>query len=119
MARITVAAPVTASPPAYTPSLDVLPVSSSATIHFLLLMSSPLVVEDISGLGEVPSDMITASNSITNSEPGISTGFLLPEASGSPSSILIHFIPVTLPLSSVRISVGLVRRSNIIPSSLA
>ena len=51
MARITVAAPVTASPPAYTPSLDVLPVSSSATIHFLLLMSSPLVVEDISGLG--------------------------------------------------------------------
>jgi hypothetical protein len=31
MAEITVAAPVTISPPAYTPSLVVLPVSSSAT----------------------------------------------------------------------------------------
>ena len=33
IARITVAAPVTASPPAYTPALDVAPVSSSAMIH--------------------------------------------------------------------------------------
>ena len=37
IARITVAAPVTASPPAYTPSFDVFPVSSSAIIHFLFL----------------------------------------------------------------------------------
>lgn len=33
MARITMAAPVTASPPAYTPSLLVFLLSSSATIH--------------------------------------------------------------------------------------
>ncbi len=45
IARITVAAPVTASPPAYTASFDVCPLSSSATIHFLLLISSPLVVD--------------------------------------------------------------------------
>ena len=60
MARITVAAPVTASPPAYTPSLVVLPVSSSAIIHCLLLTSSPFVVDVIRGFGDVPSDMITA-----------------------------------------------------------
>ena len=72
IARITVAAPVTASPPAYTPSLDVLPVFSSATIHFLLLVSIHFVVMDIRGLGEVPRDMITVSTSISNSEP--STG---------------------------------------------
>ena len=119
IARITVAAPVTASPPAYTASFDVCPLSSSATIHFLLLISSPLVVDEISGSGDVTSDLITASSYIPNSEPGISTGFLLPEASGSPSSIFTHLIPVTLPFSSVRTSVGLVRRSNIIPSSLA
>ena len=52
IARITVAAPVTASPPAYTPSLLVLPVSSSAMIHFLLFVSRPMVVEEISGFGE-------------------------------------------------------------------
>ena len=34
IARMTVAAPVTASPPANTPSLDVWPFSSSATMHF-------------------------------------------------------------------------------------
>ena len=49
MASITVAAPVTASPPAYTPSLLVLPVDSSATMHFLLFTSNPLVVLEISG----------------------------------------------------------------------
>ena len=52
IARITVAAPVTASPPANTPALEVAPVSSAATIHFLLLISRPLVVEEISGFGE-------------------------------------------------------------------
>ena len=81
MARITVAAPVTASPPAYTPSLVVLPLFSSATIHCHLFTSNPSVVEEINGFGEVPSDMITVSNSKSNSEPLISTGLLLPEAS--------------------------------------
>ena len=35
-------------------------------------------------------DMITVSTSMSYSEPSISTGRLLPDASGSPSSILIH-----------------------------
>ena len=106
IARITVAAPVTASPPAYTPSLEVAPVSSVATIHFLRFVSSPAVVEEISGFGEVPSDMITVSQSISYSEPSISTGLLLPDSSGAPSSILIRRTPFTQPLSSTRISVG-------------
>lgn len=42
IAKITVAAPVTASPPAYTPSLVVNPVSSSATMHLRLLFLIPL-----------------------------------------------------------------------------
>ena len=54
IANITVAAPVTASPPANTPSLEVNPVSSDATIHFLLFISNPFVVDDIKGFGEVP-----------------------------------------------------------------
>ena len=78
-----------------------------------------MVVEEISGFGEVPRDMITVSTSRTNSDPGISTGLLLPEASGSPSSIRIHFMPATASFSSTRISVGLVSRSKMIPSSFA
>ena len=50
---------------------------------------------------------------------GFSTGRRLPEASGSPSSISTHFMPLTEPLSSTRISVGFVRRLKIIPSSFA
>src|SRR3712207_9304440 len=57
IADITVAAPVTVSPPAYIPSNDVRPLSS-ATIHCFLLVSSPGVVEDINGLGLVPKDII-------------------------------------------------------------
>ena len=41
------AAPVTASPPAYTAALLVAPVSSVATIHLRRLTSSPSVVEEI------------------------------------------------------------------------
>ena len=51
IARITVAAPVTASPPAYTPVFVVCPFASSATIHFHLFVSSPFVVDEISGFG--------------------------------------------------------------------
>ena len=119
IARITVAAPVTASPPAKTPSFEVCPFSSSATIHFLLFVSRPAVVEEINGFGEVPSDIITVSTSISNSEPSIGTGRLLPDASGSPNSMRIHLIPLTASFSSTRISTGFVRRSKIMPSSLA
>ena len=44
MARITVAAPVTISPPAQTLSLTVFPVSSSAITVPRLVVSSPFVV---------------------------------------------------------------------------
>ena len=44
IARLTVAAPVTASPPANTPSLEVMPCSSSATMQPLRLVSRPGVV---------------------------------------------------------------------------
>ena len=60
IARITVAAPVTASPPANTPGLDVAP-SSSATIPPNFCVSSPSVVDLISGLGDVPIDTMKAS----------------------------------------------------------
>ena len=118
MARITVAAPVTASPPAKTPSRVV--ISDSLTMMPpRLLTSRPAVVVLMSGLGDVPRDMMTASQSMMNSEPGTSTGLLLPEASGSPNSILMHLQPFTQPFSSARISTGLVRRSKIMPSSFA
>ena len=54
MARITVAAPETASPPAYTPGREVSPVSASATMPPHFCVSSPSVVDLMSGLGEVP-----------------------------------------------------------------
>ena len=48
MALMTVAAPVTASPPAYTPSRLVLPSSPSVTMQPCLLVSRPGVVEGTS-----------------------------------------------------------------------
>ena len=68
IARITVAAPVTASPPAYTAFLEVLPVLSSITIPPLLLTNKSSVVFLINGLGLVPIEIITASTSISYSE---------------------------------------------------
>ena len=94
IARITVAAPVTASPPAYTPSRDVRPCSSVIMPpHFCV--SRPFVVALISGFGDVPIEITTASTSSTNSLSGLTTGLLLPLSSGSPSYISTHFIPVT------------------------
>ena len=46
--------------------------------------------------------MTTTSTSSTNSLPGTSTGRRRPLASGSPSSILIHLMPVTKPFFSSR-----------------
>lgn len=82
MARITVAAPVTVSPPAKIPSRDVCPRSSSATIQPRRLVSKPCVVDAISGFGEVPSAIITTSHSISNSEPSISIGERAPRLIG-------------------------------------
>ena len=52
-------------------------------------------------------DMITVSASISNSEPSITTGRLLPEASGSPNSMRTHLIAFTHPFSSARFQPGL------------
>ena len=87
IARITVAAPVTASPPAYTFSLVVSRVSSLTTRHPHLFASRPSVVVLKSGLGEVPIDMITVSTSSSKLLPSTGIGRLRPEASASPSSI--------------------------------
>ena len=73
MARITVAAPVTASPPAKTPSRVVSP-CASATMQPRRVVSSPAVVEGIRGVGEVPRALMTTSHAIANSEPGFTTG---------------------------------------------
>ena len=54
MARITVAAPVTASPPAKTPARVVRP-SASAVRHPRRSVSNPEVVAANSGLGDDPS----------------------------------------------------------------
>ena len=54
-----------------------------------------------------------------NSEFSIFSGLRLPEASGSPSCILTHSIPLTPPSPSSIMRVGLVRRTNSISSSLA
>ena len=50
IAKITVAAPVTASPPAKTPSRDVAPISLASMQPRRLMFKLP-VVEAISGLG--------------------------------------------------------------------
>ena len=118
IARMTVAAPVTASPPAYTLGREVRP-SSLTTMPPLRLISRPLVVDLIRGLGLVPRDMMTQSTSSSNSLPGTSTGRRRPEASGSPSSILMQRMARTLSFSSARISTGLLRVLKMTPSSSA
>ena len=100
MARITVAAPSTISPPAKTPFLLVLSVSSSATIFPHLFISISGVVLGIRGLDELPMAIIHVSIYSLYSLPLIGIGRLLPELSGSPSSILIHSTCFTQPFSS-------------------
>ena len=90
IARITVAAPVTASPPANTLSLVVSKVSSLTTKQPHLFASKPSVVVLRSGFGLVPIDMITVSTSISKLLPSMARGRRRPEASASPSSILTH-----------------------------
>ena len=118
IALITVAAPVTISPPANTPAIEVAP-ASSATMLPRLLTSRSGVVCLISGFGPWPIAITTMSTSSTYSLPAIATGLRRPLASASPSSILIHFRPLTQPFSSPRIATGLFSRRSSMPSSLA
>ncbi|UAL58897.1 hypothetical protein K8O96_12340 [Clostridium sporogenes] len=53
------------------PITVVTPVSSSAIIHPLFVLSNPSVVNAISRFGEVPKDVITLSSFIINSFSGI------------------------------------------------
>jgi hypothetical protein len=61
MALMTVAAPVTTSPPAQIRSREVLPVASSATMFPFLPTARPGVVIGINGLGLLPMAQTTAS----------------------------------------------------------
>src|SRR5665647_463563 len=119
IACITVAAPVTISPPANTPRLLVIPVLSSATILPFLLILRSGVVWGTNGLGPWPIAIITVSTSISYSEPLIGIGLLRPDASGSPSSYCRHIMDFTQPFLSPLISTGLVRSLNWTPSSLS
>lgn len=79
-------------------------VGNHSTSFVLLKASEPL---KMIGLGEVPIAIITTSAGTRNSEPSTMTGLLLPDLSGSPSSISMHSTPVTLNFSSPRMRTGL------------
>jgi hypothetical protein len=85
--------------------------------HLLSFKPGTSLVNNLFAL--VPKAGITISVCIINSEPGIGTGRLLPEESGSPNSIFIHFIAFTQPFSLPTISTGFVSKLKIIPSSFA
>ncbi len=98
MARMTVAAPRTMSPPANTPAIRSGMLSSIYDV-------APFVELEIRGRWRSAGDWLacrsattTTSHGKTNSEPGMTTGRRRPEASGSPSSMRTHFRPVTQPL---------------------
>ena len=87
IASMTVAPPLTISPPAYTSLSDDFIVSSSTTIVLRLLTSSPSIDLGTKGFGETPTLTITRSTRTSSIAPSIGTGERRPEASGSPSSI--------------------------------
>ncbi|MNY53055.1 hypothetical protein D3C86_1887810 [compost metagenome] len=118
MARITVAAPVTTSPPAYTRGLLVSMVASSTIMPPQRWVERPGVVERISGLGLWPMAIMTVSSSMAKTLSAFSTGLRRPLASGSPSSISTHSMPVTQPFSPV-IRTGLTKSLKWMPSSWA
>ena len=118
IALMTVAPPVTISPPAHTPSLEVLPFSSALMVPYLVV-SKPGVFIGIKGFGLVPRAKIATSTSMMCSDPILGTGRLLPLASGSPSSISMHSTALSLPRSSPMNLTGVVRNLKIMPSSLA
>ena len=116
---MTVAAPVTASPPAYTALRVVRPSSPLVMMQPWLFVSRPGVVLRMSGFGLVPMDMTMQSTSSTNSLPSFTTGRRRPLASGSPSSISTQRMPHTLPSASPSTSTGFERVLKMIPSSTA
>ena len=113
MARITVAALVTMSPPAK-PLFDVqkFPDRRQCILRGLeVRRGRPDQWVSLSAQGDhghLDRDL--------NSEPGTATGDRRPEASGSPSSILMHRTASENPFLSPRNATGLVRQRNSIPS---
>src|ERR1039458_7661361 len=87
IARITVAPPVTMSPPANTPFLVVRCVSELAWMYPRLSVPKPGVVLWTIGLALVPTAITATARGISNSDPATGTGRLRPDASGSPSSM--------------------------------
>ncbi len=94
-------------------------VSSSTTMVFHRVVSSPSVVRCMMGFGVWPMAMTTVSTSILNSDPSMGMGRLRPESSGSPSRIRMHSICLTKPRSSPMNLTGLVRSLKMTPSSSA
>ncbi len=114
----TVWGPVTTSPPENTPGILVAKVTGSTSILFHLLTETPLPSVRKDKSASWPMAGITASHGTMNSEPLISMGRRRPLASGSPSSIRVHSIPVTLPFSPMT-RFGATRNSIRTPSSNA
>src|SRR5882724_2708423 len=83
--------PFTASPPAKTPLILV---AQLAIVIFPLVFIIPLSIINRSN-GICPAALITISTSNANVSP-VSTGLLLPLASGSPNFITLQIISVTL-----------------------
>ena len=96
---MTVALPVTISPPANTSSKLVCPFSSASIYPHLFNLSSGIDFVRI-GFALVPIAIIVVSVSIKNSEFSIGIGLLRPDSSGSPNYILITSICLTLSFSS-------------------
>ena len=90
MASITVAEPVTISPPAYTPGRFVAQVSGSTTILPHLFSSRPFVLAVRSGLATVPSAGIAVSQSIPPGEVAMldEAGELLSLGEAKPSGVV-------------------------------
>ncbi len=104
------------SPPANTPGMLVINVSGSYAIAFFLVLSRP---SNIPASTACPIARIIVSISRYSNLPSTGTGLLLPDASGSPSSITCSLTCLTWPFSSVITSAGFVRFLNITPSSSA
>ena len=103
------------SPPANTPGMEVMNVSLSYAIAPFLVLSQ----SNTDASTAWPIARITVSRGIVSVLPSIGTGLLLPDSSGSPSSMHWRTTSFTWPFSSLTISRGFVRFLKITPSSSA
>src|SRR6218665_4001484 len=102
------------SPPANTPFQLVLYWEFTETFPYLF---SSLLDVIRSSKGVCPAALIIISQSMVKVSP-VSTGLLLPEASGSPNLILLQTKDFTFPFSEI-ISFGAARYSRLQPSNFA